>query len=373
MAIRSFAPLFKPTFRACDLASFLNSPDEKVELRLLFKYKPFSKYKPKQEEVKQTAKSSKQIAPVVVKELRPKDKELINNEWQKQLSKGTINFNDQSVLTKVNETITNAFLSELDDDSNETKMIRNMDFSRIEATKKAEPPLAVPFKLDYDMGAQSKKERIAEEDSNETNMIRNMDFSQIEVAKKAEPPLAVPFKLDYDMDAHSKKERITENLEAYKSIAKTTVYMERGNQLEKSIVVKLNEGGKFNFVKMNDLRSADFGLFKICGIPDGVDSERSTVVEVKTRHYVDLAKKTVCLRERVQCLCYLKLTSCKVCLLVESGPSGEQNVHVIEWDDDEFETVVVDKLSEFVLKYRKINEVEFSQIAKKYKYNQLFF
>jgi hypothetical protein len=325
MATRSFAPKFKPTFRACDLALFLNNPGEKVELKLLFKYSPFKSYKPKEFE-----KFSQKETPPVVKELREKDKDFIRKEWQGQLAKGEINFNDQLVISKVNETITISYLNELDDESNETKMIRKMDFSKLENQARTSQP------------QKGDQEAV--------------------------------FKIDYDIEGESKKEKMTEYLETYKSVAKTTVYMERGNQLEKSIIERLNEQQNYNFVQDKELKWADFELFKICGIPDGIDLERQTVVEVKTRYFIDIAKKSpVCLRERVQCLSYLKLTNCKLCLLVESGPNGEQNVHRIEWDEDEFVSRVVDKLSDFVCKYRRMSEQEFCQIAKKYKYNQIYY
>ena len=335
MISKTFASKFKPTFRSCDLALFTDSPCQKTHLKLLFKYPPFLKYKPKQCERSHTKVSEYDALGSQTVELKEKDKETIKQEWKEQFaqSKGSVEFNDNLVIQKVNEAITKKFLAELDDESNETRMIRCMDFNSLIKVSEKEANGSIQLKP-----------------------VENGHNSMI---------------IDYDIEKQAEKRKITESLGPYISIVMKNVHMERGNQLEPVIIEHLNKTEKFKFVQDKELKKADFDLFNICGVVDGIDYERSILVEVKTRKLIDKTKKSICKRERIQCLCYMRLTNCKTCLLVESGPSGEQNIFKIAWDEDEFTTEVLDKLSDFVMKYREMSEQEFSLIAKKYKYDQI--
>ena len=40
----------------------------------------------------------------------------------------------------------------------------------------------------------------------------------------------------------------------------------------------------------------------------------------------------------------MKLFDCNKCLLVESGPDGQQKIEEIEWDEEKFNRVVLNKL-----------------------------
>lgn len=146
------------------------------------------------------------------------------------------------------------------------------------------------------------------------------------------------------------------------------ISLERGNQLEPHVIEKINKDENMSFVQDKTLRTMDFGFYRLCGIVDGIDEAKKTLIEVKTRNSVDLNKKTINLRDRLQCLAYLKLTSCERCLLVESGPNGQQNKFFIEWDEDEFEERIASRLRQFVIKYRTMKESEFRVKVRKYKF-----
>lgn len=314
MSSTAIAPQFRPTFRPSDLVLFTGGKhvDQKNVLRLLFKYQPFRKYKPKK-----PTKIPAQNVPI--RELKQQDKELIRNEWKSQLPIGglkrKIEFNDQKVIEKVTKKITESFLNELDDDSNETKIIKNMDFSLLE---------------------------------NKSN-----------------------FKLDYDLEISVKQAQMT-NLENYTNLVKTSIYMERGNLFESPVIEKINQEHGYKFVQNKELIKKEFDCFAIQGIVDGIDTERKMIIEVKTRNELFKNKSWTYKRERLQCLCYMKLTGCTGCILVECGPNGEIVMNNIEWDSDEFQTEIVDKLTEFVTKYREISEEEFIKLASIYSYYQLY-
>jgi len=158
-------------------------------------------------------------------------------------------------------------------------------------------------------------------------------------------------------------------LEKYKSAVKLNIRLERGNQLESHVIEKINKEENMNFVQDKTLRTMNFGFYTLCGIVDGIDEAKRTLIEVKTRNSVDVNKRTINLKDRLQCLAYLKLTNCERCLLVESGPKGQQNKHFIEWNENEFEDRIASRLREFVIKYRNMKESEFRIKVRKYKFN----
>ena len=123
-----------------------------------------------------------------------------------------------------------------------------------------------------------------------------------------------------------------------------------------------------NFVQEKSLKTMNFGYFRLCGIIDGIDTEKKTLIEVKTRNFIDVHKRTINLKDKLQCLAYLKLTGCERCLLVESGPKGQQTKFYIDWDESEFEERIVDRLRRFVSKYRSMKESEFRIRIRKYKF-----
>lgn len=269
--MKQFASNFTPIFQASTLTALCNHPSEKTEIHFLFNYWPFRKYKP-------SISPSKNSSPKKSTELRSEDKELIKTEWQSHFASGSITFDDKSLMNKVNENLTKpdtGFQLEMDEDSNEIKF--------------------------------EKKREMAETDSNNNNT--NFNFNVQEQLYQD--------KLDYE-------------LEKYKSVVMTTISQERGNQLEKFIIEKINQDEKMNFVQDKTLKTVDLGIFKLCGIVDGIDESKKILIEVKTRKYVDMNKKTIDLKDKLQCLTYMKLTNCERCLLVVSGPSGMQNKTYID-------------------------------------------
>lgn len=171
-----------------------------------------------------------------------------------------------------------------------------------------------------------------------------------------------------DYDEYSDYDDYTETEYEFERCLKFAVSTERGKMLEPLIIEKINKEEKMNFVKDSSLIILEDveGYFKLSGIPDGIDNRNNTIIEVKTRENVDLRKRRVELSDRLQCLAYLKLTSCKRCLLVVSGPDGRQNRFDIEWSEREFERRIASRLRELVKKYRCMSEREFSMKVKKY-------
>ena len=108
---RKFAANFTPIFRACDLGIFCTYPNEKAELLFLFKYKPFSKYRPvanihtNQNIVAQICDSTVLTPAPRAEDLSPTHKEFIKKEWQTHFSSGALTFDDDLVIRKVNKSI----------------------------------------------------------------------------------------------------------------------------------------------------------------------------------------------------------------------------------------------------------------------------
>lgn len=246
-----------------------------------------------------------------LEEIRPKDKEIIVKEWTHQAQKGNVKFDDEKVINKVSECINKNYEIFFDEDSDETKFIRYANLDLLTTSKEN-------VQTDFNMHEQLYKD-----------------------------------KLNYE-------------LEMYKSTVKKTVHLERGILFEKNIIDMINKKENADFIQDKALKSTDFGLFKICGILDGVDWKKRTIIEVKTRNFIFKDKKTISLREKLQCLCYMKLNECDKCILVESDSNGEHNMIKIDWDEQEFEERVLSKLRDFVIKYRTIEEEEFKSKVCKY-------
>ena len=143
--------------------------------------------------------------------------------------------------------------------------------------------------------------------------------------------------------------------------------MERGIQLERMVIERVNEMEGTKFVSGGGrLMTKDFMAFKICGIVDGIDEQAKTLIEVKTKNRLSTNENGISLRERIQCLCYMNMSECSECFLVESGPNGEQKVFRLVYDEHEFQSKVLDKLEKFVEKYRNIERDEFVALLVKY-------
>jgi hypothetical protein len=328
--IKKFAAHFKPIFRACDLGTFCYSNiGEKNELEFLLKYKLFSKLKPLAAAELAALKAPSTppplpivLKPIVVNNLKSDHKELIKREWETHFAKGTLSFDDREVIQKVNKKLVYDEIIEENKDDN----------LLIKALNEHERDLAL------------KKRPIENDEDNDDRLL-------IETLTR------------YENELESKRIK----LEQYKEATKTFVSMERGIQLERMVIEKVNEIEGTKFVSGGGrLMSKDFGAFKVCGIVDGIDEERKILIEVKTKNRLSTNEKCISLRERIQCLCYMNMSECRECFLVESGPNGEQKMFRLVYDELEFKSKVLDKLGKFVDKYRNIERDEFISLLVKY-------
>lgn len=294
---KQFAYNFTPTFRACDIINIVHHPTERTEFKYVLKYHPFKKYK----NLLNVDRGSP--TPITT---NSNDEMLIKSELQREFATGTTKFNDTQVLDKISDELSYA------------------------------PRPSV----------SQANIHIDDEDSNETKMNKLR-----QLADRAPEEAAYLEQLMQD--------ETTYNKEKYRTLMKVRISQERGNQLEKIIIDKINQEDRLNFIQDKQLKVQDFGYFRLCGVADGLDEARNMLIEVKTRKFMMPNKETIALRDKLQCLCYMKLYSCKYCLLVESGPDGKLNKYQINWDEDEFETRIYERLKNFVLKYRNIKESEF--------------
>lgn len=107
-------------------------------------------------------------------------------------------------------------------------------------------------------------------------------------------------------------------------------------------------------------------MYIIKGRVDGIDTQSNTLIEIKTRSKVDHTSNTMELRDRIQCLAYMKLTSYSSAFLVENDSNGELRLFRIEYDEIEFTNRIHLGLIHFVNKYRNISENEFLKLIYKY-------
>lgn len=65
----------------------------------------------------------------------------------------------------------------------------------------------------------------------------------------------------------------------------------------------------------------------------------------------------------------MKMHDCDSCLFVELGPGGDTKETVLEWNEDEFNREVLQKLNEFCLYARNFTEEQFKELLDKYQIN----
>jgi hypothetical protein len=329
---KKFASSFKPIFRACDLGTFcLTNRSERVEIEFLLKYKLFSKLKPLAFDsiTKARATAAAVSTCVLFKpvDLKNNHKELIKRELASHLNtQNNLNFNDKQVLDKVNKII-------FQDEPITTTKTLNDDELLIQALD------------EYEYQAKIKRIKLDDENDDDDQLL-------IQTLNK------------YEKEQEEKRIRI----ERYKEATKTFVSMQRGIQLEDLVMQRVNMLEGMSFVKSNKFMTKDFEYFKICGIVDGVDDEAKTIIEVKTKRHLSSNICGMNFSEHVQCLCYMSLLNFDKCILVESGPNGEQNLFRLVYDENEFKCKVLNRLKTFVEKYRNIEQDEFIELLRKYSY-----
>ena len=99
---------------------------------------------------------------------------------------------------------------------------------------------------------------------------------------------------------------------------------------------------------------------------DGIDTNSGTIIEIKTKSNIDHSCTTMELRDRIQCLVYMKISGFNKCLLVESDSNGKMKMFKIDFDEIEFINRIDNGLVNFVNKYRNLSEHDFYKLICKY-------
>jgi hypothetical protein len=140
---------------------------------------------------------------------------------------------------------------------------------------------------------------------------------------------------------------------------------QRGIKIENPVILKVNQDHGFNFQQNKKYMDKDFGSFRIRGKTDGIDHEKRTLIEVKSRNKFDASKCTITEKEKIQPLVYMNLYDCDRCLFVVSGPDGKQKIEEIEWDEEKFNRVVISKLEKFTNYARSLTKEDFKDLIEK--------
>ena len=320
---RLFARNFTPTFRSSDLGIFSKSLSEKIELQFVLKYDPFAKYKSKINLTKSKIKLNEtEVIVPKIEEISDAHKNEIKKEIESIFLSNDLTFNDKIIANRFNESL-RKISAEIE-----------LDFTnQIEI---------VPDPREQQM-------RLNITDKNEL-----MEFE--------ENQLLVNALKKYELEQEFKKFKF----EQYKSLAYEFISKERGTQLEKRVIENINQKEKMNFIQKKSLLKKSFNFFRMCGVIDGIDSEKRILIEIKTRNHLKRRMENVSSIERIQCMCYMNLTGCKQCYLVESGRDGSYNLFEMDYDEVFFENQVLSPLRKFVQKYREMNETEFKDLVEKY-------
>jgi hypothetical protein len=314
---------FTPTFRASDLGIFCQNPSEKNELQFVLKYDPFFKYKSKVNLTKSKIKlNDTEVIVPKIEEISDAHKNEIKKELEANFLSNELKFNDKTIASKFNETL--------------RKLLADEEFN-----------YAHQLEIISDERTQQKRLSITDKD---------------ELEEFEDDQLLINSLRKYELEQEFKKFMFKQ----YKSLAYQFISKERGTQLEKRVIENINQKESMNFVQKKSLLKKNFNSFRICGIVDGMDCDKRILIEVKTRNRLRRTVENLSPLEMIQCMCYMNLTGCKKCYLVESDPSGEQNVFQLEYDDVEFEEKVLSPLRKFANKYREMTELEFRRLIGKY-------
>lgn len=301
------ASKFKPRFRAKYLGPFCNdNRRESTELNFVKKFEPF-----KSEVFKLMDNSKNKSGLVDRKPVKINKKHLsqIKEELQANLSGGSFAFNDKLLYRKV---------------ANNGLDLNNGFDHMIE------------------------EEEVEEEEETPANASK---------MNKDEATKRIVIEFDSDDEENIAKHGI----ERYNKTLSNVISRERGKMFEKPLIEQLNKEEGWNFCKDSRLKQKDYdGLFSISGFVDGIDTERNWLIEIKTKDKLEEnSPNMITLNERLQCICYMNMTGCSKCILVESGPSSYRRITEIDYNENEFEEKILKKLNEFVLKYRQMSLHDF--------------
>jgi len=246
----------------------------------------------------------------VQQNLTKDEKAFIQKELKQSFANNSLKFNDEDIIKKVLESpkIINNFLMSKQRKTDDSDS-KNLDYDTCESDEEFS-------KKDFDT------EKILEQDDEE--FIRNK----------------------------------TKNLRRY-------ISKERGKIIENPVILKINQDYGYNFCQDHKLIEKDFVLFRISGKKDGIDPKKRMIIEVKSRNKFDANKCTIKKKEKIQSLVYLKLFDCDKCLFVESGPDGKQKIEEIEFDEENFNREVLDKLKKFTNYARSLTKEDFKDLIEK--------
>ena len=122
-----------------------------------------------------------------------------------------------------------------------------------------------------------------------------------------------------------------------------------------------------NFIPDNSDRLMNFNdYYSVKARIDGIDVNSGTIIEIKTKSNIDHSITTMELKDRIQCLVYMKISGLSKCLLVESDSNGQMKIFRIFFDESEFLNRIDNGLIHFVNKYRNLSEHEFYKLICKY-------
>ena len=322
----SFSPFafpakkFTPTFRASDLGTLCSEPGEKFELEFVLKYFPFAKHKSSVQlsKTKIVINATEVIVPKI-EAISTTHQTMIKKELQLSLEPDNgVKFNDRKIAEKLSDTL-----------------------SKLERKTQAESVTSEIVVL-----KEANKKRI--------------DWHNLTECEENELLIGALDK--YEIEREFKRFKHA----TYIKLTAGFISKERGIQLEARIITRINAAENMNFVQEKGQKMKIFDSFMICGIVDGIDKARRTLIEVKTKNRLTQSERNISFREKMQCMTYMSLTGCDKCYLVESGPNGEQRVFVLSYDAGEFEKRVLAKLRHFVYKYRHISECDFKKLLDKY-------
>lgn len=139
----------------------------------------------------------------------------------------------------------------------------------------------------------------------------------------------------------------------------------RGYKLQQTILDSTNAERATSFLRNDRTVQRNYGDYYLSGRVDAIDRRSETVLEVKTRSFIDHSKSKVRLYDMVQCLCYMKLVEYGKCLLVESDARGDKRISEICFNEAEFNELVHLKLVDFIRRVGLISESNFVNMLRR--------
>ena len=384
---------FKPCFNSSELFKFCSpEKNEKEELQLVLKSYPFNSLN------EFSGDSDKYYEDY----FKTENWEKITKLFTSDLFSGTTQFNDDKILKKYYSeekqslaVLNKDMLTKQHDNNMESTPIKNShEATQLGQTKSNEVSEIKTSKrnLNFENESDLKKLKKIDQNSIEDSLIATnlTDEKTLQITDSELVKVSVDYErvnqiktndsltqannadeqellIDDDELAAVLIKYENESKEREKTLSE--IRQTRGVLLEPNIIKKINQDLGTNFIK-NSIKSyyrAD--KFIICGEVDGIDTGTNTILEIKTKKYINFSNSVIELRERLQCLSYMKILKCSKCLLVHSGPNGIYRKFWINFDENEFNQRIESRLDAISTKYRNISKDDFEKLVKKYKKN----